>query len=221
MKTSINKTLFTLATTTALFGISFAGTPYISAGLGFGGLNTPTSNLSNDALLNGRRSDKVGGLAYQVSGGYLMPLGTSGRFQIGPELGYRGLAKNKYTFSQGAKDYSLNYKGYLVDAMAVGRFNITHGLFVQGKAGVAYQHQQIDTNAGYAAATGVNSTSKNSVKPIVSAGIGYNFKPVALSLDYTHVTGKQPKVNENASMSDITRSAPVNTLMFNVAYHFG
>lgn len=200
---------------------------YIGVGAGIGGMDTPKLSAAQKALGGNNYSEELRGFAARVYGGYLWAMPQVQNLQLGAELGYNYYPKNKYSLGPN-KVNKWDYSGYNIDLLGVAKYNFgTSGFNALVKAGPTYVRQKFSGRFGTAAAYPgtVISKSKGQVKAEVAAGVGYDINQnVDINLIYAHVFGSKPTENFTAGATQknvAEKVASVNTLLLNIAYHFG
>ncbi|MGD9153356.1 MAG: outer membrane beta-barrel protein [Gammaproteobacteria bacterium] len=199
---------------------------YVGVGAGYGGMNTPKLNDTDKALSAGNNSEHFRGFAARGFLGYLWALPQVQNFKLGAELGYNYYPKNKYTVGPAGTRDAWNYKGWNVDLLAVGKYNFGDtGFNVIGKIGPTYVRQKLSVTENNIAG-GVNNTtgaSKSKVKAEGAIGLGYDInRNIDVNVIYAHVFGTTPGHATDANnASTMNKVASVDTVLVNIAYHFG
>lgn len=206
---------------------------YVGVGAGYGGMRTAKYSKNYSAniirIIGGfPHSEKRFGFAARAYGGYLWAIPQVQHFWLGPELGYNYYSKNKYIMNSVSGTHNWQYRGYNIDLLGVAKYNFYNfarsGFSILVKAGPAYVCQKLDKRA-VNTATGVVYTAHVSVDKLrmeCAAGVGYDINQnVDVNLVVSRVFGAITQVNSLTHNHDLTKAAPIDTILFSVAYHFG
>ncbi len=223
------KKILIILTTAATLGFGIAGYaqsvnnsssqagPYVGAGLGIGGMDTPALTSNEKAGTTSSSENIREGAAGRIYGGYLWQVSN---FLVGGEAGYTKYQDNKYKVNFGPASIDWTYTGSTIDLLGVAKYVFNSGFNAFGKAGIAITQQKVDISA---TGLGSQSKSKSAVLPEVAFGVGYDWtQQFSTNITYAHSFGNEPSTPDTATdLDDMDTVASVDTLLVNAEYHFG
>ncbi|OOY83917.1 hypothetical protein BOW14_12755 [Solemya velum gill symbiont] len=189
------------------------GSPYVSLQLGYGGIDS--KSYGNLGTTGNRLTQKNTGFSYRVSGGYLFNI--TNNLKIGPELGYFGYPKDKYTHP----NFTFELKGYSVDLLANARYTFNNMLYGFVKGGFAYTQQKL-TMSNPANPNQNLSNTKSKLLPALEVGLGYKINQnMSLDASYHRVFGDADVLNGgNLNSLNDAKIGPVSAWLVGFNYNF-
>lgn len=189
---------------------------YVSGEIGYGSLDTPDHDLP-EVL-----SHSSGSIAASANIGFTKLIYRNiDNLLIGVELGYDYNGQSKYT--QGSGDDAVNMEVVSSDLhfLATATYLLPSGINIFAKTGPAYVKQDLDFSSGQDDSHFSTETSKSQFKPMVAAGIGYQFKNLNIYFQYNHIFGKDAGDWEDLFNSDgnFANIVSVNTYKLGAAFN--
>lgn len=194
MKLSTKLVLFT-GISFSLTGFAFAGdgltinpvpknNVYIAGEVGYGSLDTPSNDLPKEV------SFSSGSVAASANIGLThLVYRNINNLLLGIEFGYDYNGQSKYSEGSGDDSFSMEVVSSDFHLLGTATYLFSNGINFFAKAGPAFVKQELDFSSGDDTDQS-KDTSKTQNKPMVAAGVGYQFKNLNFYFQYNHIFGK-------------------------------